>query len=61
MEKDVQAIDEAAKKPAEKAPEAKPAEHFEDCKNCNGTGLDDDNLCAVCGGSGRVLPSSAQG
>ncbi len=55
IDKDVKEIDETAKKPAAKA-EPK-VEHFEECTHCQGSGLDGEVLCAVCGGSGQVLPS----
>ncbi len=65
VEKEVKDIDEqAAAKKTEAKPEPELAtdkvpEHFADCSNCQGTGLDGDALCAVCAGSGKALPSQS--
>ncbi len=60
VERDMKEMDEDSKKQTKAEPKLaqEEPEHFEDCKNCQGTGLDGEVLCAVCAGSGKALPSS---
>lgn len=51
IDKDMREIDDSVKKPAKKE------EHFVECPDCNGSGLQGDSLCARCSGSGKVLGS----
>ncbi len=62
IEKDVKELDDEVKEPKRAKAEPQLAqeepEHFADCVNCHGTGLDGEVLCAVCAGSGKALPSA---